>query len=531
LKKKTNRIVVCCTQSSKKLYKCLNTKKDISHNNILVWFDEAHWGFEEWFNTNNIKEYMNNKFKQYWFEDNSLIKYRISTSASSNNDILKKYSREFGTVLDNIKVNQLIIEKWLCPLRSYIFEFNKDIGDIDILNTVLTEFKNNKKKLGFCFHNKQKNAFHLFYKHITMYIKGQTDIRPFLLISEKYSNINIENDIDDDSEDDNGEPAEESEAYDSEDDINIANIKGKHNKDPEINEIIKQMEQIKKDLTDNKLFYNFQNEEDYRNSPNQIAYVVKQFSLGYDNKYIDFIAFIDRKSSYKDIIQSIGRGLRSDEEGDNGKNKDKELLVLIPIFIEDCDSDEQYNKNALLKIKEVLQYLIFDIELDYNDLFIKKKKKPNSKKKKKYDKSIQYLGTEEMRMKLLKLIQNIPKIKSYEKILELLKYNKINCKKDYLQFIKINNTFELPENLKIKKKQIYWYDTYNDEDKLQFYNKQECIKKIKKIKKNPKLYKIIEYEDDNDVINKFLHNQYNKIPNRHLDMFYGGTLDEYLVFN
>ena len=88
-----------------------------------------------------------------------------------------------------------------------------------------------------------------------------------------------------------------------------------------------------------------------RKSKNQIAYVVKKYSLGYDNKYIDFIACIDRKSSSQDIIQTLGRGLRSDNLGDLGKNRDKELLVLIPIFIEQTDNKFELEYLTKTKIK------------------------------------------------------------------------------------------------------------------------------------------------------------------------------------
>jgi hypothetical protein len=40
-----NKILICCTQSVKKIY---NFIKNIS--NISIWFDEAHWGIEEWIN-------------------------------------------------------------------------------------------------------------------------------------------------------------------------------------------------------------------------------------------------------------------------------------------------------------------------------------------------------------------------------------------------------------------------------------------------------------------------------------------------
>ena len=76
---------------------------------------------------------------------------------------------------------------------------------------------------------------------------------------------------------------------------------------------------------------------DYEKTKNSIGYVVQRFSMGYDFKNIDYIIFSDRKTAYKDIIQCIGRGTRSDKLGEDGKNLNKNLLFYMPCF-SDIDS-------------------------------------------------------------------------------------------------------------------------------------------------------------------------------------------------
>ena len=56
---------------------------------------------------------------------------------------------------------------------------------------------------------------------------------------------------------------------------------------------------------------------------NKIADIVAMYSMGYDNKDIDFLIFKDPKLSHKDIIQSIGRGTRPDELGNDKRNLKK----------------------------------------------------------------------------------------------------------------------------------------------------------------------------------------------------------------
>ena len=94
-------------------------------------------------------------------------------------------------------------------------------------------------------------------------------------------------------------------------------------------------------------------------NPKHMAYVVKQYDMGYDFEELDYIVFSDPKLSFKDVIQSIGRGTRSDKKGENGINLDKKLLLMLPTFI----TEEENNKYR--NVIEVLRYLVLDLEIDY----------------------------------------------------------------------------------------------------------------------------------------------------------------------
>ena len=134
----------------------------------------------------------------------------------------------------------------------------------------LENFIGLKRNWGLSFHNEQENAKNMFEKHLEMYKKNKTKIRPYLIISEK---------------------------------------------------------------TEFRTEYDYNKLEDFESNKNSIAYVVRQCDMGYDFSGIDFLIFSDRKMSYKDIIQCIGRGLRPDKLGLNGTNLKKECILLLPVFI------------------------------------------------------------------------------------------------------------------------------------------------------------------------------------------------------
>ncbi len=77
------------------------------------------------------------------------------------------------------------------------------------------------------------------------------------------------------------------------------------------------------------------------------------------------------KLSIQDIKQCIGRGIRPDELGMNGSNKEKVLNISLPVYIEE-NMDTNYEK-----ILEVLKYLMYDIEIPFEKIDFKNRYNPN----------------------------------------------------------------------------------------------------------------------------------------------------------
>ena len=92
LKMSNKKIVICCSQSINKMYETIIS---LSITNITIWFDEAHWGIEDWIDNINL---------QFWLLNNKNIKYRIFTSASPNKSKILKNENIFGKLYSPIKV-------------------------------------------------------------------------------------------------------------------------------------------------------------------------------------------------------------------------------------------------------------------------------------------------------------------------------------------------------------------------------------------------------------------------------------------
>jgi hypothetical protein len=234
---KNKKIVICCTQSITKIY-----EKIILNNitNITIWFDEAHWGIEEW-----IDNLYNDRISQFWLLNNKHIKNRIFTSASPNKLIINQNENIFGKLYSPIKVRELIDLNWLSRIKPYVYSENKE--NVNNINYIICDFHEKNRKFGFSFHNQQKNAFNLFYKHYIEYKSNKTHIKPFLLVSNKFT------------------------------------IK----KEPKLQEI--------------ELEYNYRDIKTYENTVYSIGYVVAKYSMGYDFHKIDFIYLSDPKLSIQDI--------------------------------------------------------------------------------------------------------------------------------------------------------------------------------------------------------------------------------------
>ena len=418
IKFKTKKIVVCCTNSFDKIY---NKLIDYNIINISVWFDEAHWAIEDWINEPNKKELL---------EDNKYIKVRIFTSASPNKSIVNKNNHIFGELYSAIKVKELITLGWLANIETYIYSENKE--NINNCKYLITDFFKKDRKFGFSFHNKQQNAFNLFYNHYTEYINDKTIVKPFLLVSD-------------------------------------------FNSDKRLFEI--------------QLDYNFRNIKTFENNPNSIGYVVAQYSMGYDFNNIDFISISDPKLSVKDIIQSIGRGIRPDQLGIYGSNKYKKLILSLPIYIEEYNNEE--NRNSYEVIVKVLEYLIYDIGISIKEIEFKNRYKSHNERE--YKQSAKdYEGYNDIESKILNLFEisrnRISRDTGYEQARKIIADKNI-------KWYSLNQYYELCERdnrLSKNPKELYkgkftnWIDYLSIE--RVYYDLKTCKEKCKEIiNKNPEL--------------------------------------------
>ena len=282
-----NLIISVCIQSFKNVYELI-IKNDI--RNIFIWFDEAHWGLDEWISETN------DEIKQFFINDNNYIKYRLFTSASPDKEFIIDNSKFYGKLYEPSKFKELQLRKFLTDINVEIFDKEIDKEEIKFNNLVFNTFnkKGEERKFGFSFHNTCESATKYYLEHFKEFNKGNIDIKPYLLISN-YNGLNL----------------------------NENNVK----------------------------IEEFENE--IKNKQKTIAYVVAKYSMGYDNKNIDIIYFTDPKLSYKDIIQSIGRGTRTNDD-----YKDKKLRIVLPT---NRENEVGYDYK---KIENVLKYLLIEIEIE-----------------------------------------------------------------------------------------------------------------------------------------------------------------------
>lgn len=173
LKKEGVKIIIACTQSQDKLWKHIVNN---TLTNVCIWFDEAHWGIEDWLNASPSES------KRHLLEDTHAIKYRIFTSASPDRELVKAHPKMFGEWYRPVKVSELISQHYLCPIQPFVYCEEK--SNTDVVYFMLEHFAENNKTNGFSFHSDQTNASLVFYEHYNRYLTGETSIKPFLLCTE-----------------------------------------------------------------------------------------------------------------------------------------------------------------------------------------------------------------------------------------------------------------------------------------------------------------------------------------------------------
>lgn len=408
LRLSNKKIVICCTQSISKIYYKILSNEII---NITIWFDEAHWGIEEWIDSLN-----DNINSQFWLLNNSHIKYRIFTSASPNKPKILQNENIFGKMYSPIKVKELIDLNWLSKIKPYVYSENKK--NVDNINYIISDFIEKNRNFGFSFHNKQKNAFNLFYKHYIQYKSNKTHIKPFLLVSDTFT----------------------------------------MEKEPKLQEII--------------LEYNYRDIKRYENTIYSIGYVVAKYSMGYDFNKLDFMCLSDPKISIQDIKQCIGRGIRPDELGQNGSNKEKVLNVSLPVYIDE-NGDDKYEK-----IIEVLKYLLYDIEIPFEEIEFQNRYTPSLEEAQ--HKSNEYDGINDVKSTLLNLLELENKRTilgtSYEKARKIIADKNIKSKESYYELCERDNKLPKEPEIVFKGQFTTWIEYLSIE--RVYYDLETCKNKV-----------------------------------------------------
>jgi Type III restriction enzyme, res subunit len=403
-----NKIVVACVQSFDKVFKYI---VDYDMRDVSIWFDEAHWGLENWLTADAHDS------KKLLLEDTTRISHRIFTSASPDRDVIKSNKAIFGELYRPIKVSELMEEGWLCPINPFVFCEDKE--GVNVLDYMLNHFKEHNKSWGFSFHHNQKSAASLFKIHLKMYNEGLTNIKPFLLISDNIIFEDLET----------------------------------------VNDFFEYNDAKHTDL------------HTFEATQNSIAYVVAKYSMGYDFKEIDNICFSDYKMSPKDIIQSIGRGTRPDCIGLDGRNKNKKLDVLLPVFPDSDDIDKYY------RIAEVLVYLVGEVEIPLDKIvFTQGIRQGNSKSI--YVETVDYDKVESVRSKVFdatRFILNREKKITYNYIKELNKKLYLHSRDDYLQSEERHQCFIKDPETTFKQEWISWYDFIGLNTSTYLQTKEEFI--------------------------------------------------------
>ena len=450
-------ILVACINSVDKVYEWIIDSKNSDRS--FIWFDEAHYAVEGW-----MENKKRSTSQDFMLRDSEKIKWRMFTSASPEKDETKRreiYQPITGPLYIPIKVSDLIKEKWLAPIIPYCLEIKNNVS---ILTSILKTFKKNNSTFGFSFHHRDINATILFKQHMEAYQRGITILKPFLCIQRNKEIVDLLEDIECDYK-----------CYD----IDI-----------------------------------------FQKTENSIAYVVKQYDMGYDFPQLDFISITDPKLSYKDIIQCIGRGTRSDVKGENGQNLYKKLSLFIPVH------KDNLGESNFQRVAEVLRYLVIDLEMDdiINNIKLNNISSGIENDTEKYD---IYDGSEENKSILMDLLYSVgilSEIKSVKKITEFCIKHGIKNDNDYRLFKELNPSVRIKNNL-YEYSGFYWKYVVDPESENYYTSKQECITAKEKIISEAENLEDEEYEelmidiDDDGWIELNKHDP--KIPPfRDLDKFY-----------
>lgn len=397
------------------------------------------------------------KIKQFFLNDNNKIKFRLFTSASPNKNFVNEHKNIYGLLYQPIKPKELIKNGYLAKLEVDIFDTEITKEEINYNSLIINTFYKYNRKQGLSFHNTCINAYNYYLWHLNEYKNKRTDIKPYLFANNDF--------------------------------IKTKTIK-----------------------------IEFDNIEEFEKEPKTIGYCVDRISMGYDNNKIDIIYFTDCKSSSKDIIQSIGRGLRP-LKYDNEEFKYLRLIIPTNINNDICDKYK--------KIKEVLKYLLLDLELSFDDIksyeYTNLSINPANNHKNPIIIEKNNIDIDTMKYEII----NKKNEWNTNKIINQLKLNNIHNPIDYEYYKKNNMELNLPDlNLLLEFPEFKFIDTYF-KNKCPFYNKEECIEVIEYYQEE---FIINDLYDDEEKITYLIETkEITKLPKMPFWYFYGGKRNEYFI--
>ena len=174
----------------------------------------------------------------------------------------------------------------------------------------------------------------------------------------------------------------------------------------------------------------------------------------------------------QDIKQCIGRGIRPDELGVNGSNKEKILNVSLPVYIDDNGN------NKYEKIIEVLKYLLYDIEIPFEEIEFKNRYTPNFKEVQ--HKSNDYDGINDVKSTLLNLLEFENKGTtlgtSYEKARKIIADKNIKSKESYYELCERDNRLSKEPEIVFIGQFTSWIKYLSIE--RVYYNLETCKNKV-----------------------------------------------------
>jgi superfamily II DNA or RNA helicase len=137
-------IIVCCYQSSKKLYKYLFGKNIIID---LLIYDEAHY-INSWTIIDNHKNY---------FLTSNEIKNRIFTTATPKIEMINN-KLLFGNQVENIKLYECFKLGIACNIKTMTPKINEDKKNIDLCNVIIQNMNSLNRKKCIVYTNTQNDS-------------------------------------------------------------------------------------------------------------------------------------------------------------------------------------------------------------------------------------------------------------------------------------------------------------------------------------------------------------------------------------